>query len=172
MIVHVFKTDFYGALKILSDFDDILFQTSLKDTPSVLTDEKVPKEDVFLLENVQPFSNQNTSLHHYIVTERCIDVKTISPFLKTVFFKHLPTGKSFVAAGIENTEGGMKFAIHFLKGLYLKVIKVFLGFRQHTTMNELLVLKDLWIFYPTALFSVGVRKLSYIKFDRIFKKSH
>ena len=116
LIQHVFSTDIQGALKVLSDFENTSFQSYEKQTSSVNSEVETHLKEVFQLEKVTSFEYQNTSLHHYIVTERCIDVIIAQPFLKTVFFKHLPTGKSYTAVGIENREGGCEVRNPFFKG--------------------------------------------------------
>ena len=96
LIVHVFKTDVSGALTILADFENVSFQNAIKQTPSVSKGLEMPQNAVFQLEKVENFTNQDTSLHCYIITERCIDARIANSYLKTVFFKHLPTDKSFI----------------------------------------------------------------------------
>ena len=135
LILHVFSTDVQGALKILSDFENAGFQNYEKETPSVKTDARITVEDVFQLEKVTDFEFKNTSLHHYIITERCIDAKIAQSFLKTVFFKHLSTGKSYTAVGIENREGGYETRNPFFKGTVPESKKSFSWF-QTASGNE------------------------------------
>lgn len=133
LIQHVFSTNIQGALKVLSDFENTSFQNYEKQTPSVKIDVEAPLKDVFQLEKVASFEKQNTSLHHYIITERCIDAMIAQPFLKTVFFKHLPTGKSYTAVGIKNTEGGYEVRNPFFKGAIPESRK---GFSWFPTVSD------------------------------------
>ena len=55
-------------------------------------------------------------MHHYIVADSCIDATIAAYFLKVVHFKYLNLGKSFVAVGIENTEGGYEIRNASFKG--------------------------------------------------------
>ena len=129
LILHVFSTDAQGALKILSDFENTSFQNYEKPTPSVFEPVETVEKDVFQIEKVVGFSNQNASLHHYIIAERCIDAKIAEQFLKILFFKHLPTGKSYTAVGIENRVGGYEIRNPFFKGTVPESFKSFSWFQ-------------------------------------------
>lgn len=129
LILRFFNTDAQGALSILSGFENMLHQNVEKTTPSVSAASEVPTTDIFQLEKVVDFSRLNTSLHHYIITERCIDAKIAARFLKTVFFKHLPTGKSYTAVGIENRVGGFEIRNPFFKGTIPESCKSFSWFQ-------------------------------------------
>ena len=74
LIVQVFKTDVHGALKILSDFENAVFQKEEKRAPSVLKPFEIPQNTVFQLEKVADFKNEDTSLHRYIILKQCNDV--------------------------------------------------------------------------------------------------
>ena len=116
LVIKIFDTDANEALAMLADFENIQAPIFEKKDPSVFSEEKASKNAIFELEKVADFTGKNTSLHHYIVTERGIDVEIATRFLKIVHFKHLPLGKSFVAVGIENTEGGYEIRNASFKG--------------------------------------------------------
>ncbi len=138
LILRFFNTDMRGALSILSDFESMSYQYLGKSTPSVFPPSEITQEDIFQLEKVVDFGRLNTSLHQYIITERCIDVKIATRFLKTVFFKHLPTGKSYTAVGIENRVGGYEIRNPFFKGTVPESGKNFSWF-QTAPKNERII---------------------------------
>ena len=92
LVIKIFNTDANGALLVIADFENSQTPIFEKEDPSVFSEEKAFKNAVFELEKVTDFENKNTSLHHYIITKRCIDVKIATRFLKNRSFSALVSG--------------------------------------------------------------------------------
>ena len=161
LIVHVFKTDVSGALNILADFENVSFQNAVKRDPSVSKGLEMPQNAVFQLEKVENFTNQDTSLHRYIITERCIDVKIANSYLKTVFFKHIPTDKSFIAVGIENEKKGYEVRNPFFKGTIPENLKSFSWFQTAIGNERVVCFEGLMDFLSYGTF-FGWRQEDYL----------
>ena len=59
----------------LSEMEEHRVSRLRKTAPSVKTDTGTTVKYVFQLEKITEFEFKNTSLHYYIITEKCIDVK-------------------------------------------------------------------------------------------------
>jgi hypothetical protein len=87
-----------------------------KPTPSVSANDGTIEKDVFQIERVMDSIDKNTSLHRYIIAEKCIDAKMLCNFLKPFFSKTRPQGNLYTAVGIENRGGGYEIRNPFFKG--------------------------------------------------------
>lgn len=161
LVIKLFGTDANGALAMLADFENIQVPISEKEDPSVFSEEKAFKNAVFELEKVTDFEEKNTSLHHYIITERGIDAKIAVRFLKIVHFRHLALGKSFVAVGIENTEGGYEIRNESFKGTVPENRKSFSWFETAADNTQIVCFEGMLDFLSYGTF-FGWREEDYL----------
>ena len=152
LVIKIFGSDVNGALAVLANFENMQAPIFENKDPSVFSEEKAFKNTVFELERVVDFDDKNTSLHHYIIAERCIDAKIATRFLKIVHFKHLSLRKSFVAVGVQNTEGGYEIRNASFKGTVPENRKSFSWFETATDNTQIVCFEGLLDFLSYGTF--------------------
>lgn len=101
------------------EFLEQMFGNNFTPTPPPIPKTEKPaeplKEDVFLLESVNPFGTSAKSLVAYITETRKINSEIAPRYLKEVRYSNRTNGKTYFAVGFENLSGGYEIRNPFFK---------------------------------------------------------